>query len=259
MGGGTVGLSSMDIWKVGLSPRGRGNHRAAMEGPDRGRSIPAWAGEPRSRLSLCLGLWVYPRVGGGTLLTRRTPRTIQGLSPRGRGNRAYNGDGLGDFGSIPAWAGEPHYPQPAPGTGRVYPRVGGGTINQARLESRSRGLSPRGRGNLNVPLSDKGNGRSIPAWAGEPCVVDRSAWHLWVYPRVGGGTPGVDMLQELLDGLSPRGRGNQIQAQVPSSRERSIPAWAGEPRSCHRLRGTFPVYPRVGGGTSGSQDGKAGG
>ena len=50
----------------GLSPRGRGNlvEIACMDG--KGRSIPAWAGQPFPTGRPPYGLRVYPRVGGAT-------------------------------------------------------------------------------------------------------------------------------------------------------------------------------------------------
>ena len=52
--------------------------------------------------------------------------------------------------------------------GRVYPRVGGGTIFRCRRYPRLV--------------------RSIPAWAGEPPVLAYRRLGAMVYPRVGGGT-----------------------------------------------------------------------
>ena len=77
--------------------------------------------------------------------------------------------------------------------GRVYPRVGGGTRTYSRESERCQ--------------------RSIPAWAGEPCLWRSDADQLLgrVYPRVGGGT-------------TWRRRIHQTCAT-----SWSIPAWAGEP------------------------------
>ena len=52
------------------------------------------------------------------------------------------------------------------------------------------------------------------------------------------------------EGLSPRGRGNRLPADAERAPGRSIPAWAGEPPQ-HRYGCNYRgVYPRVGGGTS---------
>ena len=50
----------------------------------------------------------------------------------------------------------------------VYPRVGGGTPQQARHVAALPGLSPRGRGNPQQESEQVSQYRSIPAWAGEP-------------------------------------------------------------------------------------------
>ena len=52
-----------------------------------------------------------------------------------------------------------------------------------------------------------------------------------------------------VSGLSPRGRGNPDAVIAEWTKVRSIPAWAGEPKSAALLFSTPSVYPRVGGGT----------
>ena len=49
-----------------------------------------------------------------------------------------------------------------------------------------------------------------------------------VYPRVGGGNSNAVRNTSRASGLSPRGRGKLILAQVAQDMDRSIPAWAGE-------------------------------
>ena len=92
------------------------------------------------------------------------------------------------MGSIPAWAGKPpaHIDFAAPDA--VYPRVGGETPTSCAAAAISRGLSPRGRGNLIALFPADLVARSIPAWAGKPGQSDSSATSSRVYPRVGGGT-----------------------------------------------------------------------
>ena len=179
------------------------------------------------------------------------------------------GGGIVWLRSIPAWAGEPWafttvktaasvYPRVGgePGGGgwrveteRVYPRVGGGTSHQKTRREPENGLSPRGRGNLFPHHPHPTSGRSIPAWAGEPLeyVVLHSGHP--VYPRVGGGTPLMLKNAAVSTGLSPRGRGNPGMFPLAAVSQRSIPAWAGEPRRCSSKPCRLTVYPRVGGGT----------
>ena len=216
----------------------------------RAGSIPAWAGEPADHVIVFPELRVYPRVGGGTEASPVFLDPVEGLSPRGRGNRF---PVLGRFGwrrSIPAWAGEPLLRLSSAISPGVYPRVGGGTAQGFFGADRCTGLSPRGRGNpadSSYFLLPPG---SIPAWAGEPLEPYDSPTHLGVYPRVGGGTDISGTLTSGYRGLSPRGRGNPTYLQVKQNNPqglsprgrgnrswtgsrtgslRSIPAWAGEP------------------------------
>ena len=77
---------------------------------------------------MSLGMFpVYPRVGGGTISCIRRLRPLEGLSPRGRGNRTTRHLYHHCQRSIPAWAGEPLCSEPRADLRRVYPRVGGGT------------------------------------------------------------------------------------------------------------------------------------
>ena len=139
-----------------------------------------WTGRPSAA--------VYPRVGGGTSYQRRYLYHIDGLSPRGRGNRILSANGLGTLRSIPAWAGEPPINILTRILDRVYPRVGGGTDDWRRWCETWEGLSPRGRGNLGLFRRRRRSRRSIPAWAGEPSIdLVLTPWYQ-VYPRVGGGT-----------------------------------------------------------------------
>ena len=70
-----------------------------------------------------------------------------------------------------------------------------------------------------------------------------------VYPRVGGGTTRLQLLQKLNPGLSPRGRGNRPEGGGRDRERGSIPAWAGEPLYSTAKSRAQGVYPRVGGGT----------
>ena len=86
--GGTTGGVEASIEGLGLSPRVRGNLRAAVEDGLPTRSIPACAGEPYAREERHQAVGVYPRVCGGTGMMLRSRYTLPGLSPRVRGNHA---------------------------------------------------------------------------------------------------------------------------------------------------------------------------
>ena len=192
---------------------------------------------------------VYPRVCGGTghggsLLLRRF-----GLSPRVRGNQACRVCDQSGKRSIPACAGEPCRRPARFGPAGVYPRVCGGTEEEAGRAAESEGLSPRVRGNPVRNIRQLYKSRSIPACAGEPYFHVAPVLPGQVYPRVCGGTPAAYRPCAERWGLSPRVRGNRRRAGRLCRQQRSIPACAGEPCATCVSKYVDKVYPRVCGGT----------
>ena len=197
-------------YEGGLSPRVRGNPHGPACSQMRAGSIPACAGEPRyGGVGQGLGE-VYPRVCGGTAI-RLMPTTMRrGLSPRVRGN-------LQRTTVIRTPEG-------------VYPRVCGGTQAADAYTPVVQGLSPRVRGNLPLSPARVPSRGSIPACAGEPVLTKPTSCMRWVYPRVCGGTCRLGTYPASKQGLSPRVRGNRMDADAESTSTRSIPACAGEPQ-----------------------------
>ena len=268
--GGTRAQQDDPDLAAGLSPRVRGNlYRRPVAGACRG-SIPACAGEPGDVHAGQRVGGVYPRVCGGTPAPARYLYTMEGLSPRVRGNPAPAGSRRPGPGSIPACAGEPAIWMSVTVVWRVYPRVCGGTAKKCIPPPMSAGLSPRVRGNR---LAEDAAGklrRSIPACAGEPVQAAGGRGVPGVYPRVCGGTcrrspscPATAGLSPRVRGnlrragrngrrgwgLSPRVRGNRSVLRRAAVSARSIPACAGEPRGDSPGSGARRVYPRVCGGT----------
>ena len=154
-------------------------------------------------------------------------------------------------GSIPACTGEPKSLTAWGTSGRVYPRVYGGTDEMLLLGAHVSGLSPRVRGNL-VGQEDRAPCiRSIPACTGEPQAALIRLNKYEVYPRVYGGTQAAANGRNREQGLSPRVRGNPIRTETSSSATRSIPACTGEPDPVIPTTKRPTVYPRVYGGTLG--------
>ena len=229
MCGGTPSILARLYSQQGLSPRVRG--------------------EPLSLTQLPRHSQVYPRVCGGTNLNKSLAAEIQGLSPRVRGTIAAALLADSRDGSIPACAGEPLLQTRRTCLAWVYPRVCGGTEYEVKEGESIQGLSPRVRGNLRSRVQDEMRDRSIPACAGEPWFSGRSSVRIAVYPRVCGGTDSLLRTTGAEGGLSPRVRGNHTEAQWSITGHGSIPACAGEPSWCARLRPVQRVYPRVCGGT----------
>ena len=227
----------------------RGNLRVDSTLCSNPRSIPACAGEPPPRLANPPEPEVYPRVCGGTRWIACWRFSIEGLSPRVRGNPSNVARIVPAKGSIPACAGEPARCPWWRTACQVYPRVCGGTRPTFSFSSPFFGLSPRVRGNLtNLSGQLKGE-RSIPACAGEPCAAVISSWQRRVYPRVCGGTADQYAGELDISGLSPRVRGNLSRSECGRFFFGSIPACAGEPPAHGPYLPAYQVYPRVCGGT----------
>ena len=154
---------------------------------------------------------------------------MRGLSPRVRGNLNDKHTTANGKRSIPACAGEPLRLIAPPFPIRVYPRVCGGTVQARQNIHAIAGLSPRVRGNPVPWLLGHGWGGSIPACAGEPDSHVSPLNHLWVYPRVCGGTVQARQNIHAIAGLSPRVRGNPVPWLLGHGWGGSIPACAGEP------------------------------
>ena len=168
MCGATRAAADSQLPITGLSPRVRGNlcRRAVLHqlrGP-----IPACAGQPRRRKRLRRGSMAYPRVCGATCSFQRSMAAFMGLSPRVRGNRVAWIWWHWPLGPIPACAGQPEVASHWLGELGAYPRVCGATQLPALLLRWRRGLSPRVRGNLLLPVRAVKKKGPIPACAGQP-------------------------------------------------------------------------------------------
>ena len=151
--------------------------------------------------------------------------------------------------SIPAHAGQPFHQQFEFLAYAVYPRACGATQSRIITDIRIYGLSPRMRGNHELPRREAQKAGSIPAHAGQPIAYTINNVAPTVYPRACGATlcvgPGITTER----GLSPRMRGNHILADEIDNIAWSIPAHAGQPTSLDSIISPFPVYPRACGAT----------
>ena len=137
---------------------------------------------------------------------------------------------------------------------RVYPRACGGTTRSTTFIQKSRGLSPRVRGNHDERQGRNLGRGSIPARAGEPQQRAYADPVVRVYPRACGGTEPRQQMVPGRQGLSPRVRGNQAISARSSDTSGSIPARAGEPSTCAWRCRRCTVYPRACGGTDDDDD-----
>ena len=151
--------------------------------------------------------------------------------------------------SIPAHAGEPLAFAESAASPAVYPRPRGGTRIIALRSACVSGLSPPTRGNRQWRYQHAPLPRSIPAHAGEPDIIMALPIAGMVYPRPRGGTLRNRRAYWNRMGLSPPTRGNRQDRDRVLRRLGSIPAHAGEPRTCAPTSPAPTVYPRPRGGT----------
>ena len=151
-------------------------------------------------------------------------------------------------GSIPAYAGETVSGEGRVGVSQVDPRVCGGNLRSRILIPPTIGRSPRMRGKQIVDLSTLAARRSIPAYAGETHGYFTRGARLQVDPRVCGGNWAAGDAARAACGRSPRMRGKPDDWSGRLSKERSIPAYAGETYNSHRQYRYSTVDLRVCGG-----------
>ena len=188
-----------------------------------------------------------PKALGATCSLPREPPMAYcaaGLSPRVRGNHHETPLVVADSGSIPASAGKPRRRVCPAAPARVYPRECGETCRHGAAGLQVVGLSPRVRGNRIGRSQSRNRRGSIPASAGKPRRGRLSQRLHQVYPRECGETGGDQRGVRLLEGLSPRVRGNPGGSVLQAPDPGSIPASAGKPPcpACPQPR--REVYPR---------------
>ena len=206
--GETSSANSRSRLRRGRSPRVRGNRRSPITHLLAQGSIPACAGKPLPPVAAGSCAQVDPRVCGETAPTSGGGVLCAGRSPRVRGNLPLRSDEVEGRGSIPACAGKPETHAAARGRTAVDPRVCGETLGTPSARTLTRGRSPRVRGNHAAGHRGGESPRSIPACAGKPGIRRRFRTRVRVDPRVCGETPTTAEIVDLLEGRSPRVRGN---------------------------------------------------
>ena len=235
---------------TGPSPRARGSRRVVDPRQGCAGSIPACAGEPRSRCRVAGPSGVHPRVRGGADPDTSACPLVSGPSPRARGSRRCARPPSEPLGSIPACAGEPPARRQRTAPCWVHPRVRGGATAPGNGGGVGMGPSPRARGSHVMDGLARGALGSIPACAGEPPRITSWPHLVGVHPRVRGGACFVRTLGPRLKGPSPRARGSPQVRRCEHDAVGSIPACAGEPRPVCAAIPPPKVHPRVRGGAN---------
>ena len=125
----------------------------------------------------------------------------------------------------------------------------GATVRIGSLTERTRGLSPRVRGNPARHLAQGQAAGPIPACAGQPIRQLESTLLSGAYPRVCGATAAKVARSYAKGGLSPRVRGNRRAGRWLLLLSGPIPACAGQPVLLQIATRSPWAYPRVCGAT----------
>ena len=126
----------------------------------------------------------------------------------------------------------------------VYPRWRGELQTGRHVWLTANGLSPLARGTPITQGRQCGPFRFIPAGAGNSFTVTQHKTRSAVYPRWRGELCFPTTNLAMLRGLSPLARGTPQDRASGSSRDRFIPAGAGNSRKTAKITQLPPVYPR---------------
>ena len=230
---------------VGSSPRLRGTLGHGIRHSLRGRFIPAFAGNTEYLYGHFWYRSVHPRVCGEHALLIVLPATGYGSSPRLRGTHPpYLLFGfLLRF--IPAFAGNTQGRGDGAWRRWVHPRVCGEHLSDFQRNRLVRGSSPRLRGTRRRDPRAEGQGRFIPAFAGNTPISTNAPTITGVHPRVCGEHASLASLVMSVSGSSPRLRGTRGDSESLFCRFRFIPAFAGNTYSPGLESPVLPVHPRV--------------
>ncbi len=167
-----------------------------------------------------------------------------GLSPLARGTPATVIFYMFNLRFIPAGAGNTMQYTPPQSFCTVYPRWRGEHLPAIYLPVAAFGLSPLARGTLNCAIGNRVKIRFIPAGAGNTFTDSQQSAHRPVYPRWRGEHPMTLFYSFPFTGLSPLARGTLPRIITKQTRQRFIPAGAGNTSATVSIRVSLSVYPR---------------
>ena len=168
-----------------------------------------------------------------------------GSSPRVRGTATVQRPPVNISRFIPACAGNRAVGITINGAFAVHPRVCGEQVTDDGDMAVKPGSSPRVRGTANLLFQLQSEFRFIPACAGNRLQM-MATWQLNpVHPRVCGEQPTCCSSFSPSSGSSPRVRGTEGISSLQLSKERFIPACAGNSAQMKKRDTYPPVHPRV--------------
>ncbi len=216
----------------GSSPRLRGTLGCGVDRLALGRFIPAPAGNTRAGAGCKPRSQVHPRACGEHASAAAPAQSRRGSSPRLRGTRDDLPSSARPHRFIPAPAGNTMAHRPSRPAPPVHPRACGEHTLVVGPRILHGGSSPRLRGTHRSLPSLLSGRRFIPAPAGNTCSRRRASRRRSVHPRACGEHMTMNRRQQLAIGSSPRLRGTHDHESPAATRDRFIPAHAGNTCFC---------------------------
>ena len=230
-----------------VHPRARGERASGPVAPKR-----IAGSSPRARGTACDSRpdgdrhTVHPRARGERDLLTLAVTIAAGSSPRARGTERRRGRNSPSSRFIPARAGN-GAEQPTTGFQvAVHPRARGERETASGIARRLAGSSPRARGTGQPRPPVGGDGRFIPARAGNGAPPPRRRRPTPVHPRARGERQGAETRGDVKAGSSPRARGTvAAPPRRRARRGRFIPARAGNGGLADVTAAAPAVHPRA--------------
>ena len=215
----------------GSSPRVRGRPKIdATLGRSNGL-IPASAGQTARTHTCVTADGAHPRECGADYACFTFHPAEAGSSPRVRGRRGWHSTDQYELGLIPASAGQTEHLAMSPERPRAHPRECGADDRPVSAWWDRRGSSPRVRGRLGLLHRRCFLPGLIPASAGQTVIRPVEPKRDRAHPRECGADPADFVVQQFLQGSSPRVRGRQDVSDDYIGTTGLIPASAGQTTS----------------------------
>ena len=236
--------AAVSACSTGSSPLARGTPTASKCRGRVLRFIPARAGNTGSMATSTATASVHPRSRGEHLLGHYVVRQRGGSSPLARGTRMHRLQTARACRFIPARAGNTSMACAWSIVPAVHPRSRGEHRSRARAAGCRNGSSPLARGTLEPRAHQGSRDRFIPARAGNTDSAASPSALKAVHPRSRGEHFIKSQEIQKIHGSSPLARGTLVLRRAGSSRNRFIPARAGNTRGNTPWRTAGAVHPR---------------
>ena len=209
------------------------------------RIIPAHAGQTCGRRGRCRLRPDHPRACGANTWYAGFGTRFTGSSPRMRGKLVHRATRRLSDRIIPAHAGQTTQARRRTLSLSDHPRACGANLQPGREGEADAGSSPRMRGKHAPGVVQVGEGRIIPAHAGQTYNGGSPSTAAPDHPRACGANTWSLTGNVKEDGSSPRMRGKRRHQLLQALLQRIIPAHAGQTHVCSPCSKTKSDHPRA--------------